>query len=305
MLNKILEISLNNRLVVLLSALLLMLSGIYIARNMNVDVFPDLTAPTVVLLTEAHGLESEEVEKLVTFQVETAMNGAPNVRRIRSSSAAGISIVWVEFEWDTDIYRARQIVSERIPAVREKLPVEVGDPTLAPISSIMGEIMLLGITSDSLSPMELRTLADWSIRPQLKSLGGIANVIVIGGEFKQFQVIADPARLMHYNISLEELSRAVKASNLSSSGGFFNEFGNQYNIKGEGRAYEVADLENALVKNMNGQPLLLRDVAGVKIGAADKIGDGSLNASPAVIMTISKQPEVNTLELTEQIDQSL
>ncbi|HBF21501.1 MAG TPA: CusA/CzcA family heavy metal efflux RND transporter, partial [Cryomorphaceae bacterium] len=162
MLNRILDISLHNRLLVLLTALVLTVSGIYVARNMNVDVFPDLTAPTVTLLTEAHGMESEEVEKLVTFQLETAMNGAPNVRRIRSSSAAGISIVWVEFDWDTDIYRARQIVSERIPAVREKLPQGIGEPTMAPISSIMGEVMLLGVRSDSLSPMELRTLADWT-----------------------------------------------------------------------------------------------------------------------------------------------
>lgn len=305
MLNKILEISLNNRLVVMLAALFLMLSGIYVARNMNVDVFPDLTAPTVVLLTEAHGLESEEVEKLVTFQIETAMNGAPKVRRIRSSSAAGISIVWVEFEWDTDIYRARQIVSERIPAVRENLPDEVGDPTLAPISSIMGEVMLLGLRSDSLSPMELRTLADWTIRPQLKSLGGIANVIVIGGEFKQFQVIADPARLMHYDVSLEELTQAVKVANVSTSGGFFNEFGNQYYIKGEGRTYQLYDLENSLVKTSYGKAILIRDVADVQVGPADKIGDASLNASPAVIMTISKQPEVNTLELTERMDEAL
>ena len=184
MLNKILTISLQNRLMVLLAAVLLSVTGIYIARNMNVDVFPDLTAPTVTILTEAHGMESEEVEKLVTYQLETAMNGSPNVRRIRSSSAAGISIVWVEFEWGTDIYRARQIVSERIPMVRENLPDGVGTPTMAPISSIMGEIMLLAVTSDNLSPMELRTLSDWTIRPRIKSIGGIANVIVIGGDYK-------------------------------------------------------------------------------------------------------------------------
>ncbi len=305
MLNKILEISLGNRLLVLLSALVLTVSGVYIARNMNVDVFPDLTAPTVTILTEAHGMESEEVEKLVTFQLETAMNGAPNVRRIRSSSAAGISIVWVEFDWNTDIYRARQIVSERIPAVREKLPAGIGEPTMAPISSIMGELMLLGLRSDSLSPMELRTLADWSIRPQLKALRGIANVVVIGGEYKQYQVLANPNKMKHYAISLQELQQAVAAANVNSTGGFYNEFGNQYNIKGEGRSYDVDDLQEGLIKQVNGQPVRIKDVAEVQIGAADKIGDGALNASPAVIMTISKQPGVNTLELTESIDEAL
>lgn len=305
MLNKILEASLHNRLLVLLTALVLTVSGIYVARTMNVDVFPDLTAPTVTILTEAHGLESEEVEKLVTFQLETAMNGAPNVRRIRSSSAAGISIVWVEFDWDTDIYRARQIVSERIPAVREKLPQGIGEPTMAPISSIMGEIMLLGVRSDSLSPMELRTLADWTIRPQLKALGGIANVVVIGGEYKQYQVLANPHKMKHYGISLQELQKAVKEANVNTTGGFYNEFGNQYNIKGEGRAYEVDDLKEGLIKEVNGQAIRIKDVAEVKIGAADKIGDGSLNASPAVIMTVTKQPDVNTLELTERMDEAL
>ena len=204
MLDKILEISLKNRFLVLLAAVLLAVSGTLVFRNMNVDVFPDLTAPTVTLLTEAHGMDSEEVEKLVTYPLETAMNGSPNVRRIRSSSAAGISIVWVEFEWGTDIYRARQIVSERIPMVRERLPSGTGTPTMAPISSIMGEVMLLGVRSDSLSPMELRTFADWTISPRIKSIGGIANVIVIGGDYKQYQVLAHPEKLKYYGLSLRE-----------------------------------------------------------------------------------------------------
>ena len=195
MLNKILSISLQKRLIVLFGAVVLSITGLYMARTMNVDVFPDLTAPTVTILTEAHGMESEEVEKLVTYQLETALNGSPNVRRIRSSSAAGISIVWIEFEWGTDIYRARQIVSERIPMVRENLPDGVGTPTMAPISSIMGEIMLLAVTSDSLSSMELRTLSDWTIRTRIKSIGGIANVIVIGGDYKQYHVFAQPEML--------------------------------------------------------------------------------------------------------------
>ena len=305
MLNKIISISLQNRLVVLLLATLLSLGGLYIARDMNVDVFPDLTAPTVTILTEAHGMESEEVEKLVTYQLESAMNGSPNVRRIRSSSAAGISVVWVEFEWGTDIYRARQIVSERIPMVKEKLPAGVGSPTMAPISSIMGEIMLLGIQSDSLSPMELRTLADWTISPRIKSLGGVANVIVIGGDYKQYQVLADPQKLKYHGVSLPELLQKVKESNVSVPGGFLTQHGNQYIVKGSGRAYDVEHIEEAVLKYANEQSIKIKDVASVIIGSSDKIGDGSLNASPAVILTISKQPEVNTLELSGRIDDAL
>ncbi|TDN83839.1 CzcA family heavy metal efflux pump [Salegentibacter sp. 24] len=302
MLNKILSISLQNRILVLLAAVVLSVTGFYLARNMNVDVFPDLTAPTVTILTEAHGMESEEVEKLVTYQLETAMNGSPNVRRIRSSSAAGISIVWVEFDWGTDIYKARQIVSERIPMVRENLPSGIGAPTMAPISSIMGEVMLLGITSDSLSPMELRTLSDWQIRPRIKAIGGIANVVVIGGDYKQYQVLADPEKMKYYDVSLEELTEKVKEANINAPGGFLNQYGNQYIINGDGRAYSIEDLEEAVVKQVNGQSIKIKDVAEVKIGAADKIGDASLNAKPAVILTISKQPDVNTLELTERLD---
>ena len=305
MLNKILTISLQNRLIVLLGALALSLAGLYIARHMHIDVFPDLTAPTVTILTEAHGMESEEVEKLVTYPLETAMNGSPNVRRIRSSSAAGISIVWVEFAWGTDIYRARQLVSERIPVVRENLPSGVGTPTMAPISSIMGEVMLLGVRSDSLSPMELRTLADWTIRPRIKSIGGVANVIVIGGDYKQYQVLAHPGKLKHYDVSLGELLKKVEESNVNAPGGFFNQYGNQYIIKGSGRAYSVEQLEAAVVKQVNGHTIKIKDVATVQIGAADKIGDGSLNASPAVVLTISKQPNVNTLELTARLDAAI
>lgn len=305
MLNKILTLSLNNRLMVLLGAVILSLSGLYIAKNMNVDVFPDLSAPTVTILTEAHGLDSEEVEKLVTYQLETALNGSPKVRRIRSSSATGISIVWIEFEWGTDIYRARQIVSERITLVRENLPSGAGTPTMAPISSIMGEVMLLGIRSDSLSPMELRTLSDWTIRPRIKSIEGIANVVVIGGDFKQYQVFANPEKLKYYDLSLQELYEKVKESNMSSTGGFINQYGNRYIIKGSGRAYSVEHLQEAVLKQVGGQTIKIKDVAEVQIGAADKIGEGSLNASPAIILTISKQPEVNTLELTALLDEAI
>lgn len=302
MLNKILKFSLQNRLTILIATVLLSTAGIYISQNMTVDVFPDLTAPTVTILTEAHGLESEEVEKLVTYQLETAMNGSPNVRRIRSSSATGISIVWVEFEWGTDVFKARQIINERIPMVKEKLPKGVGMPTLAPISSIIGEIMLLGITSDSLPAMELRSLADWTISPRIKAIGGIANVVAIGGEYKQYQVLANPQKLDYYGISLYNLLQKVKESSLNTSGGIMNTHGNEYIIKGSGRVYHIEDLKQSVVKYINGQSIKIQDVAKVKIGASDKIGDGSMNGKPAVIMTISKQPNVNTLELTEEID---
>ncbi len=305
MLNKILSASLQNRTLVLLSAVLLSVTGLYIVRNMNVDVFPDLTAPTVTILTEAHGMESEEVEKLVSYQLETALNGSPQVRRIRSSSAAGISIVWVEFEWGTDIYRARQIVSERIPTVRENLPEEVGTPTMAPIASIMGEIMLLGVTSDSLSPMKVRTLADWTIRPRIKSIGGIANAVVIGGDYKQYQVLADPVKLRYYDVSLPELLEKVRESNQNAPGGVLNQHGNQYIIRGSGRAYQIDQIKESVLKQVNGQTIKIGDVAKVQIGASDKIGDGSLNAASAVVMTISKQPDVNTLELTERLDEAI
>jgi len=305
MLNKIVSISLHNRLLVLLGAVLLSIAGIFISRDMNVDVFPDLTAPTVTILTEAYGMESEEVEKLVSYQLETAMNGSPNVRRIRSSSAAGISIVWIEFEWGTDIYRARQIVSERIPMVQEKLPEGVSTPTMAPISSIMGEVMLLGVRSDSLSPMQLRTLADWTIGPRIKSIGGIANVIVIGGEFKQYQVMADPEKLKHFDVSLEELLQKVGESNFNAPGGIIKQHGNQYVVKGSGRAYSIDQLEEAVVKQVNGQSIKVKDIATVQIGASDKIGDASLNTKPAVVLTISKQPGVNTLELTQKLDEAV
>ncbi|MGB1295353.1 MAG: efflux RND transporter permease subunit [Flavobacteriales bacterium] len=302
MLNKILEFSLKNRILVLIVALILSLVGVLMTKSMNVDVFPDLTAPTVTILTEAHGMESEEVEKLVTYPLETALNGASNVRRIRSSSAAGVSIVWIEFEWGTDIYRARQVVSERIPIVQENLPEGVGTPTMAPISSIMGEVMLLAIRSDSLSAMEVREIADWTIRPRIKSIGGIANVIVIGGDFKQFQVLVDPNKMAYFGLDIKTILEKVEEANMNVPGGVINQHGNQYIIKGSGRIYDLEDLKQSVLSESDGQTIRLSDIAEVKIGAADKIGDGSFNTSPSVILTISKQPEVNTLELTKQLD---
>lgn len=305
MLNKIIQFSLKNRLLVLVSSLLLIIFGSYVASRMDVDVFPDLTAPTVVVLTEAPGMAPEEVEKLVTFPIETSINGATNVRRVRSSSSAGISVVWIEFEWDTDIFKARQIVNEKLIAVGEKLPENVGTPVMAPQSSIMGEIMLISLTSDSTSLMELRTIADWVVRPRLLATGGVAQVVVIGGEIKQYQLLASPQRMAFYNVSLEELAEAGKKASGNSAGGFINEYGNEYIIKGIGRTNDIQEMGRSMIKMSGDHPVKIEDVAEVRIGAAPKIGDGSLKGLPAVIMTVMKQPATNTLFLTDQIDEAI
>ncbi|MEQ9438458.1 MAG: efflux RND transporter permease subunit [Cyclobacteriaceae bacterium] len=305
MLNRIIDASLKNRWVVLFLALVISVAGSIIALEMDVDVFPDLTAPTVTVLTEAHGMATEEVERLVTYQIESALNGAPNVRRIRSSSAMGISIVWAEIEWGTEIYRARQIVSEKLTQVGENLPPGIGSPVLAPVSSIMGEIMLISVMSDSISPMELRTLSDWNIRKRLLSVGGVSQVIVIGGDYKQYQVLASPERLKYYGITFAELEEAVAGANENASGGFLNQYGNQYIIRGEGKTTALEELGQAVVKVVDQTPITIADVARLAIGSAPKIGDGAMRGEEAVILTVLKQPETNTLELTERIDEAL
>lgn len=305
MLNRIIKFSLANRLIVIAASVLLMVMGTYTASNMEVDVFPDLTAPTVVVLTEAHGMAPDEVEKLVAFPIETAVNGASNVRRVRSSSSAGISIVWVEFEWGTDIYKARQIVNEKITAVAERLPAGVGNPVMAPNSSIMGEIMLISVTADSTSKMDLRTLADWTLRPRLLATGGVSQVVIIGGEYKQYQILASPQKMKYYNVSLNELLKASENANQNAAGGFMNEYGNEYIVKGIGRTNDINELGKSLIKVQNGEPIKIEDVAEIKIGVSTKIGDGSLKGNPAVIMTVMKQPNINTLLLTEKIDEAI
>jgi CzcA family heavy metal efflux pump len=306
MLNNIINFSLQNRLLVIVASVLLIVFGSYVANRMEVDVFPDLTAPTVVVLTEAHGMAPEEVEKLVSFPLETAVNGATNVRRVRSSSMAGISIVWVEFDWNTDVFRARQIVNEKIIAVGERLPEGVGNPTMAPQSSIMGEIMLVSITADSTSAMDLRTIADWSIRPMLLATGGVAQVVVIGGDYKQYQILASPQKMSAFGVSLAELLEACEAANGNSSGGFLNEYGNEYIVRGMGRTSDLAELGKSVIKsNPQGFAVKIEDVATLQIGAAPKIGDGSLSGKPAVILTVMKQPSTNTLLLTRKIDESI
>ncbi|WP_373521737.1 efflux RND transporter permease subunit [Aquiflexum sp.] len=305
MLNAILKFSLHNRLLVLTSFALLSLLGTYVAFNMEVDVFPDLTAPTVVILTEAHGMAPEEVERLVTFPIETSVNGATNVRRVRSASSGGFSVIWVEFEWDTDIYRARQIVNEKLATIGETLPLGVGKPIMAPQSSIMGEIMFISLTADSTSMMDLRTISDWIIRPRLLATGGVAQVIVYGGDFKQYQILANPQRMGFHGVNLEELMKAGEESNGNSSGGFVYEYGNEYIVKGIGRTNSIEEIGRSIIKQSNGQIIRIEDVAEVKIGAAPKIGDASSNAEPSIVLSVSKQPDVNTLLLTEKIDEAL
>lgn len=306
MLNKIISYSLHNRLLILFAAILLFFIGSYTAMKMEVDVFPDLNAPTVVIMTEAPGMAPEEVERLVTFPVETAVNGATDVRRVRSSSTTGFSVVWVEFNWGTDIYRARQITSEKLAVMSESLPANVGTPTLGPQSSILGEVMILGITSDSTSLQDLRTLADWVIRPRLLSTGGVAQVTVIGGEIKEYQILLDPARMKHYGIGLNEVMNTTRNMNQNANGGILYEFSNEYIVRGVVSTNHIDELSKAVVKTINGIPVLLEDIADIQIGnKAPKLGMASEKGKPAVLITVTKQPNTSTLKLTEKLDQSV
>lgn len=289
---------------VILSSVLLLLVGVYVTFNMEVDVFPDLNAPTVVVMTEANGMAPEEVERLVTFPIETSMNGATNVRRVRSSSSTGFSVVWVEFDWGTDIYKARQIVSEKIAGLGEQLPNNVGTPTLAPQSSILGEVLFVGLTSDSTSLQDLRTLADWTIRPRLLATGGVAQVSVIGGDIKEYQILLDPARMRNYGISIEEVEGVVQDMNQNASGGILYEYGNEYIIRGMVSTDNVDEIGKTVVVNRNSFPVLLSDISDVRIGnKSPQLGLASEKGNPAVILTVTKQPNTNTLELTEHLDQ--
>ena len=346
MLNKIIRFSLNNRLLVLVLSVLLMVAGVYTATTMDVDVFPDLNAPTVTVMTEAKGMAPEEVERLVTFPIETAVNGATDVRRVRSSSTTGFSIVWVEFDWGTDIYRARQIVSEKIATVMDALPQHVGTPTLGPQSSILGEVLFVGLTVDDelkiengklkinstgtheeheshpdgnnsqfsivnsqlekTSLQDLRTLADWIIRPRLLATGGVAQVAVLGGEVKEYQILLSPEKMMHYDVSLGEVMEVVSGMNQNATGGTLYEYGNEYIIRGMLSTNDVDEIGRTVVKRVGGAPLLLNHIAEVKIGdQRPKFGMASLRTEPAVILTVTKQPNTSTLELTKKLDATL
>ncbi|MDT8437060.1 MAG: efflux RND transporter permease subunit, partial [Gemmatimonadota bacterium] len=306
MLDKAIRWSLQNRLFVVVASTVLLLAGAFTAWRMPVDVFPDLTAPTVTVLTEAHGMAPEEVETLVTFPIETAVNGATGVRRVRSSTSQGISIVWVEFDWGTDIFQARQIVTEKLQLVVSQLPAGVPPPVLAPISSIMGEILLVAITGDGrVSPMDVRSVADWTVRRRLLAVPGVSQVIPMGGEVRQYQVLVDPERLRAFGVSLQDVLRAAEGSNANASGGVFMDRSQEYLIRGTGRVQGTGDIARTVIASREGVPVLIGDVADVRIGAATRLGEASLNAKPAVILSVQKQPDTNTLELTGRIDETL
>lgn len=305
MLDRIIGFSLRNKYLILISTLVLIVVGLRTVSNMDIDVFPDLTAPTVVVMTDAHGMAAEEVERLVTFPIETAVNGATDVRRVRSVSAQGFSFVWVEFDWGVDVFRARQVVSEKLITVAQQMPMGVSQPTLAPQSSVMGEIFFIGLQADSTSMMELRTLAEWTVKPLILATGGVSQVTIIGGDYKQYQVMANPTRMLHLGVSMHELVNACRYISLNSNGVNIREFGNEYVVRGIARTSDIEQLGQTLVTIRNGMPVKVSDVAEIRIGAAPKMGYASSNASPAVILAISKQPNINTIEVTRKIEENL
>lgn len=306
MLNRIIHFSLYNRLLILILSGILLLAGCVVLIRTEVDIFPDLNAPTVVVMTEAPGLAPEEVEKLVTFPIETSVNGATNVRRVRSSSATGFSVVSVEFDWGTDIYIARQIVSEKLAGTAETLPPGVKTPTLGPQSSILGEIMIIGLTSDTTSLRDLRTIADRVIRPRLLSIGGVSQVAVIGGDIREYQIALDPERLRHYNVTLNEVMDAVEGINNNAAGGVLYEYGNEYLIKGTVNTTEPELLEKAVIRSDENGTVTVSDVAAVAIGSkAPRLGVASERTKPSVLITVTKQPAVGTISLTQRIEESL
>ena len=303
-LNGIIHFSLKNRLIVLLGAALIVAGGLWSADRIDVDVFPDLTAPTVVIMSDARGMSAEEVERLVTFPVETAVNGAANVRRVRSSSMYGYSFVWVEFDWGMDVFRARQTVSEKLVTIGEQLPDGIV-PMLAPQSSVMGEIMFLGLQSDTTPMMELRDIADWVIKPAILATGGVSQVTVVGGDEKQYQVLADPLRMEAFGVTMEELENACTSLSVNSEGGIVRDRGNEYALRGIARTTDLDELGATLVRISGSDPVCIRDVATIRTGAAVRLGTASMNAKPAVIISVSKQPDINTLKVTRAIERSV
>lgn len=302
--DNVISFSLRNTLLIILGALLMIAGGLWTTRQMDIDVFPDLTAPTVVIMTDAKGLATEEVERLVTYPIETAVNGATDVRRVRSASLPGVSFVWVEFDWGADIFKVRQIVSEKMVTLAEALPEGV-TPVLAPQSSVMGEILFVGLQADTTSMAELRTLADWVVKPAVLATGGVSQVTVIGGDYKQYQIIADPTRMSELGVTMPELEEVAATFSNNSSGGILRGHGNEYSLVGLARTSDIDELRQSLVKMNGNKPITLADVAEVRVGGAIKMGHASHNAKPAVLLSISKQPNINTLEVTEQIEKNL
>ena len=305
MLDRIIGFSLRNKYLILISTLVLAVIGLRTVSNMDIDVFPDLTAPTVVVMTDAHGMAAEEVERLVTFPIETAVNGATDVRRVRSVSAQGFSFVWVEFDWGVDVLKARQVVSEKLIAVAQQMPLGVSQPMLAPQSSVMGEIFFIGLQADSTSMMELRTIAEWTVKPLILATGGVSQVTIIGGDYKQYQVVANPTRMLHLGVNMHELANACRFISMNSNGVNIREFGNEYVVRGIARTSDIEQLGQTLVATRNGMPVKISDIAEIRIAPAPKMGYASSNTSPAIILSISKQPNINTLEVTRKIEANL
>ena len=307
MLDRIIQFSLKNRLLVLLSTVVLIVCGLYTAFHAEVDVFPDLNAPTVVVMTEAQGMAADEVEKVVTFPIETAVNGATHVRRVRSSSTSGFSVVWVEFEWDTDIYLARQIVSEKLATIADAMPDGVGSPTLGPQSSVLGELLIVGLTSDSTSMLDLRTIADWTIRPRLLSTGGVAQVSVIGGDVKEYQIKLHPEKMKHFGITLSEVMEATEQMNRNTSGGVIYEYGNEYIVRANTTTNNVDKIAACVVKlSDDGTPITLAEISDVQIGSQlPLLGKASVRCKPAVLLTVTKQPHTGTTQLTDKLEEAL
>ena len=305
MLNRIIDWSIRNRLLVLACAGLALAVGLYTALELPIDVFPELTAPAVTILVEAHAMAPEEVEVLITFPIETALNGAPGIRRVRSASGIGIAVIWAEFDWGTDIYRARQVVSEKLQLISASFPPGIPPPVMAPISSIMGEIMLIGLTGPSDRLMEMRTLADWTLRRRILSVPGVSQVVPIGGFVKQYQVLIDPIKLRQYDVTIDQVTGAVEASGQNVAGGFFSEAGREFLIRGIGRAHSLEELRSVPVTSYGNAPVRLQDLGSVVTGPKVRRGAASVSAREAIILSIQKQPEANTLELTQRIDQVL
>lgn len=307
MLDRIIQFSLKNRLLVLLSTVVLIVCGLYTAFHAEVDVFPDLNAPTVVVMTEAQGMAADEVEKVVTFPIETAVNGATHVRRVRSSSTSGFSVVWVEFEWDTDIYLARQIVSEKLATIADAMPAGVGSPTLGPQSSVLGELLIVGLTADSTSMLDLRTIADWTIRPRLLSTGGVAQVSVIGGDVKEYQIKLHPEKMKHFGITLPEVMEATEQMNRNTSGGVIYEHGNEYIVRANTTTNNVDKIASCVIKlSDDGTPITLAEISDVQIGSQlPLLGKASVRCKPAVLLTVTKQPHTGTTQLTDKLEEAL
>ncbi|HNJ40503.1 MAG TPA: efflux RND transporter permease subunit, partial [Acidobacteriota bacterium] len=306
MLNKIIQWALNNRLLMVAGASLLLVYGTIVVINLPVDVLPDLNRPTVTIMTEAPGLAPEEVETLVTFPIETLMNGATGVERVRSQSAVGLSVIFIEFGWSTDIYIARQIVNEKLQLARSNLPANV-TPVMGPISSIMGEIMLVGLKSKGnvTPPMDVRTLADWVIRPRLLTVPGVFQVIPIGGGRKQYQVLVDPAKLNQFNVTLQEVQEALVQSNSNTTGGFLDKSGQEYLIRNLARFRSLEELAGTVVTYRQNTPVYVKNIGQVQYGPQVKRGEASTDAESAVILSIQKQPGSNTLQLTDQVEKAL